>query len=214
MTNQPRDEPAPTPQTSGGTHVIRDEWVTVANAVTLCRILAMPTLVCLVAAGAWGFAGALMLAVAATDALDGYLARRLDQVSSVGTIADRAADRLCVLTAGCTLAAVGLLPLWLAGLIVARDAVLLAVVAYSFHGPMAVPVTRTGKAATGLLLLGIPALLASRSSMPLAQVINAAALCIVAGGTVLYYVSAFQYARSARTAVRRRRATEQGADNS
>ena len=62
----------------------------------------------------------------ATDLLDGYLARRLNQISDFGKIIDPLADKVFVSTVAVLLAFMGRIPLWFLLAIVARDAVILA----------------------------------------------------------------------------------------
>src|SRR6201984_2521138 len=64
---------------------------------------------------------AIFLAAAATDLLDGYLARRWRQVTTVGTLLDPIADKLLISAALISLVQVGVLPGWMAILIVGRE---------------------------------------------------------------------------------------------
>jgi CDP-diacylglycerol--glycerol-3-phosphate 3-phosphatidyltransferase len=71
------------------------------------------------------WAASMIVAAAITDFLDGYLARRLHQVTDFGKIADPLADKICA--AGCSILLVvtGLLPLWYLIVVIARDVLLL-----------------------------------------------------------------------------------------
>jgi CDP-diacylglycerol---glycerol-3-phosphate 3-phosphatidyltransferase len=62
-----------------------------------------------------------LLAAAGTDLLDGYLARRWKQVTTVGTLLDPIADKLLISAALISLVQVGVLPGWMAILIVGRE---------------------------------------------------------------------------------------------
>jgi CDP-diacylglycerol--glycerol-3-phosphate 3-phosphatidyltransferase len=64
---------------------------------------------------------AIFLAAAATDMLDGYLARRLGQVTTVGTLLDPIADKLLISAAMIAMVQVRLLPAWMVVLIVGRE---------------------------------------------------------------------------------------------
>jgi cardiolipin synthase len=68
----------------------------------------------------------LLLISAVTDAADGIVARRLDQRTRFGAIADPLADKLTMLTLAILLAWLGKLPPWFAAAIVARDVVIVA----------------------------------------------------------------------------------------
>src|SRR5580658_3895801 len=67
------------------------------------------------------FALAVFLAAALTDLLDGYLARRLRQVTTVGTLLDPIADKLLISAALISLVQVRMLPGWLVILVIGRE---------------------------------------------------------------------------------------------
>jgi CDP-diacylglycerol--glycerol-3-phosphate 3-phosphatidyltransferase len=103
------------------------------NTLTILRIFFVPLLVAAlvqenvsveisgyVIAKEW-LALAIFLAAAATDLLDGYLARRWSQVTTIGTLLDPIADKLLVSAALISLVQVRVLPGWMAILIVARE---------------------------------------------------------------------------------------------
>ncbi len=73
---------------------------------------------------------ALMLVTAATDFLDGFLARALNQVTDFGRLLDPVADKVCIITISAALVLVGDVPLWFAALVALRD--ILIVVGSSF----------------------------------------------------------------------------------
>jgi len=104
------------------------------NLLTLIRIFLVPLLVAgLVEQNLrvqWGdtlliandfFALTIFLAAAATDLLDGYLARRLKQVTTVGTLLDPIADKLLISAALISLVQIRLLPGWMVILIISRE---------------------------------------------------------------------------------------------
>jgi CDP-diacylglycerol--glycerol-3-phosphate 3-phosphatidyltransferase len=101
----------------------------IPNALTILRFAAIPIFVILfLAAGdgpAWG-AGVFFAGAAATDQLDGYLARRWHVESRFGKVADPLADRLMIVTAVVTMWATGRIPLLAAAIVLARDALLVA----------------------------------------------------------------------------------------
>jgi CDP-diacylglycerol--glycerol-3-phosphate 3-phosphatidyltransferase len=71
----------------------------IANALTLARIIMIPLVVlCFYLPFHWGKSAAAMLFIAAavTDSLDGYLARRLNQMSALGAFLDPVADKLMI----------------------------------------------------------------------------------------------------------------------
>src|SRR5579883_3427838 len=103
------------------------------NALTILRIFFVPLLVAaLVQENVWFaisgvqvtkemLALAIFLAAAATDLLDGYLARRWRQVTTIGTLLDPIADKLLVSAALISLVQVRVLPGWMAIVIIGRE---------------------------------------------------------------------------------------------
>lgn len=104
------------------------------NRLTLLRIFFVPLLVAaLLADGSstrWLsllpisreiFALAIFLAAAATDLLDGYLARRWAQVTTVGTLLDPIADKLLISAALVSLVDIHRVPAWMVILIIGRE---------------------------------------------------------------------------------------------
>lgn len=103
------------------------------NLLTLLRIFFVPLLVAaLLADGTWFarwsglftreiFALAVFLAAAATDLLDGWLARRWGQVTTVGTLLDPIADKLLISAALISLVDIHRVPAWIVILIIGRE---------------------------------------------------------------------------------------------
>jgi CDP-diacylglycerol--glycerol-3-phosphate 3-phosphatidyltransferase len=104
------------------------------NALTILRIFFVPLLVAALVQEkypglqlAWltvpqeWLALAIFLAAAATDLLDGYLARRWKQVTTIGTLLDPIADKLLISAALISLVQVRVLPGWMAILIIGRE---------------------------------------------------------------------------------------------
>ena len=98
--------------------------VTIPNAVSLVRLLLIPLFIWLVLIEQTAWAGVLLGFIGATDWVDGYLARRLDQVSEVGKMLDPIADRLAVAVAVILGLLVGVLPAWFAWAIIIREVVI------------------------------------------------------------------------------------------
>ena len=103
------------------------------NALTLARIFLVPLLVAAFVQDTWrlsvrGFvltndllALAIFLAAAATDLLDGYVARRWEKITTVGTLLDPIADKLLISAALISLVQVRSVPGWMAILIIGRE---------------------------------------------------------------------------------------------
>lgn len=103
------------------------------NALTILRIFFVPLLVAAlvqenvaIRVGDWTITNewlslAIFLSAAGTDLLDGYLARRWKQVTTIGTLLDPIADKLLVSAALISLVQVRALPAWMAILIIGRE---------------------------------------------------------------------------------------------
>jgi cardiolipin synthase len=97
----------------------------IPNAITVARVLAVaPTAWCLWV-GLYLEALVLMAVAGASDAVDGWLARRFDWGSRFGAALDPLADKLLVGVLFVVLTIKGHLPLWVAGIAVGRDLVIL-----------------------------------------------------------------------------------------
>ena len=94
--------------------------VNLANVVTFVRLCAVPLAFWLVLVHRIDEAFLLFVAAGLSDALDGWLARRYGG-NAVGALIDPVADKALLVTMYITLAAIGVLPAWLAILVVFRD---------------------------------------------------------------------------------------------
>jgi cardiolipin synthase len=108
--------------------------LTVANQLTLLRIMLIPAFVILVIYGHFGWALIVFATACLTDALDGLTARWSDQKSTLGAWLDPMADKLLALSTFIVLTVpwLGLanpLPVWLTVLIISRDVVIVGTVA-------------------------------------------------------------------------------------
>lgn len=177
---------------------VHDRVLTAANAISFLRLLGLPLFVWLmVGPQAYGWALTVLVAVGTTDWIDGYVARRFDQVTRLGRIMDPLLDRALLATASVTLAVVGFLPLWLLLIIVGRDLVLVVVGFTLFRGPPPIPVSYTGKFATACLLVGVPGFLVGGMDVAAADAFRIFAWTATLVGAVAYYVAGVQYAHVA-----------------
>ncbi|GAA5942345.1 hypothetical protein JCM10213_004145 [Rhodosporidiobolus nylandii] len=110
----------------------RENIYTLPNALTVARILATPAIGYYVLQGDWAMATGLLAAAGVSDLVDGYLARRFNMGTVLGSILDPAADKLLMTTLVVTLAMKGMLPIPLAVLIIGRD-VALSISAFYFR---------------------------------------------------------------------------------
>ncbi len=103
------------------------------NAISLLRILLVAPILLLILDHEFVWALALFWVAGFSDGLDGYLAVRHGWTSRLGGLLDPAADKLLMTGLFVTLAWIGLIPAWLAAVVIARDAVIvLGAIAYNF----------------------------------------------------------------------------------
>jgi len=103
----------------------REKSLNIPNLLTLIRIVLLPAVV-------WRFrrgdsSGALALYVFAmlTDAVDGFIARKLNQITTLGKLLDPVADKLSLLTLLGLFVADGQIPGWLLGVVLIKEAILI-----------------------------------------------------------------------------------------
>jgi cardiolipin synthase len=127
---------------------------TLANGLTALRIALAPVFLVLYVEGDRMRALAAFAAAAATDVLDGLVARALGEQSRLGAFLDPIADKFLAACALVALAATGRLPWWLPALVVTRDLAQLAGAGFlrTTHHTVPVAPTRIGKYATVALV--------------------------------------------------------------
>ena len=91
------------------------------NILTLLRILLVPVVILSLREGQYVSALVLFLLAGITDGLDGWIAKRFDCVSQLGTILDPVADKLLISSTFVMLVLLGDIPFWLVLMVVCRD---------------------------------------------------------------------------------------------
>jgi cardiolipin synthase len=181
--------------------------VTIPNAISVARLVGVPVFLWLVlgprsTAGDWWAVG-LLIAAAASDWLDGKIARALNQQSRLGQVLDPAADRLYIVATVVALAVRGIIPWWLLGLLAARELVLgvvLLVLRRHSYGPL--QVSFVGKAATLALMYAFPLLFLGSHTASYSEATRIAGWAFAIWGTALYWCAAALYIEQARRLVR------------
>ncbi len=95
-----------------------------ANKITVARILLVPVFLYFVLENIpYGtyIAAAIFVVAASTDGLDGYLARKRKEVTNLGKLLDPLADKLLITAALVSLVESGVLPAWVAIIIISRE---------------------------------------------------------------------------------------------
>jgi len=130
------------------------EVLNLPNAITFGRLCAVPFALWLVLQGRMGWALAVFALAGASDAVDGWLARRRGG-TVLGAWMDPAADKALLVGMFVALAAIGLLPGWMAALVVGRDLVILGGIAamWRLGRPLRIRPLLLGKANTAVQIL-------------------------------------------------------------
>ena len=133
---------------------------TIANQLTLLRMLLIPAFVILTLYGEFGWSLAVFAFAGLTDLLDGLAARMAGQKSELGAWLDPAADKLLLVTTFIVLSLpnIGLvnrIPLWLTVLVISRDVgiVLTVAIVNLAVGPRTFKPSPLGKTATAIFIV-------------------------------------------------------------
>jgi CDP-diacylglycerol--glycerol-3-phosphate 3-phosphatidyltransferase len=172
------------------------------NTLTVARIFLVPLLVVVlltkfpapeilgipkevIAAGIFGLA-------ALTDWLDGYLARRRKQVTTLGQLLDPFADKLLITAALISLVQMGLASAWIVAVIIGREIWVTGLRSVAQARGVTLPASRLGKAKMVAQVAAILLLLLGREALPWLFPLGVAALWAV---LLIALVSAFDYYR-------------------
>lgn len=110
----------------------RGRTLSIPNLITLARILLVPVVVWAIASNQMLFAFLLFAAAGASDAVDGFLAKRFGMASELGKYLDPLADKVLIVSIYVSLGIVDALPRWLVILVVSRDLLIVGGVLFSW----------------------------------------------------------------------------------
>ena len=183
---------------------MRSRVWTVPNIISMVRLAGVPVFLWLVLGPELdGLALAVLMVAGVTDWLDGWLARKLDQRSSLGEILDPVADRLYILAVVLGLFLRDIIPGWVALALPLRDLLLWGLVPFlRTRGYSALPVHFLGKAATFNLLYAFPLLLLGDGTGTVATLANVFGWAFAWWGIGLYWWAGVLYAWQVRTLLR------------
>ncbi len=186
--------------------VARELW-TVPNALSLGRLALIPVFVVVVFGARDDAAAAFILAgLGATDWLDGWIARRFNQVTTLGKVLDPAADRMLLGAAVASIIVTGAVPLWFGILTIVREALVSgAVVVLAALGAERIDVLWVGKAGTFGLMAAYPAFLLSDGTAGWQSPFHVLAWVFGIPGLALAWAAAVAYVGPARSALASRR---------
>ena len=182
---------------------MKEQFMTVPNLLSMLRLALVPVFLFLLLNERYLMAIVVLALSSLTDYLDGYFARKYNQVTRLGQLLDPAADRLYIFSTLVGLSITGIVPVWLALVIIARD--LMLAIAYPIlatHGYGPLPVHYLGKTGTFALLYAFPLLLMAYIWEPAAFVLEPLAWAFALWGVWLYWWGAYVYLRQVRDVVK------------
>nr|WP_281286450.1 CDP-alcohol phosphatidyltransferase family protein [Agromyces intestinalis] len=163
--------------------------------LSMLRLALVPVFLVYLVLGDYVAALIVLVAASLSDLLDGFLARRLNQVTRLGQLLDPAADRLYIFAALVGLAAGGLVPWWIVVVVVARDVFLLVLgIVLANHGYGPLPVHQLGKVATFALFFGLPVIMLGLAVPALEPITEPVGWAITLWGAFLYWWAGVIYA--------------------
>lgn len=182
---------------------VSDRIVTIPNLLSFFRLLLIPVFLVLLVNAQYIWALVVLVGSSLTDFVDGYIARHFNQITRVGQLLDPAADRLFIFSTLIGLAWTGFIPWWLAGVILARDLLLLllgVILANFGYGPL--PVHHLGKMGTFALLTAMPLLVLSAAFPAIGEVTDPIGWAAALWGVFLYWWAGILYALEAGRLIR------------
>jgi len=168
---------------------------TVPNLLSFIRLAGIPVFLwCLLGLHANFTAIVVLIVAGVTDFFDGYLARTWNQVSRLGQVLDPIADRLYIFAIILGLAARGVLPWVLVGVLILRDVMLATLIPFlRARGYSSLPVHFLGKIATFCLLYAFPLVLLGELAFPAASFFSIFGWAVVLWGTFFYWWAGILY---------------------
>lgn len=183
------------------------------NSLTIARIFLVPVLVSVLLTKFEGrlvvglpvelVAAAIFGIASFTDWLDGYLARRRNQVTALGQMLDPLADKLLISATLISLVQLGLASAWMVGVIIGREIAVTGLRNLAYSRGLAMPASGLGKFKMASQVVAILLLILGWERMPALLVLGQAALWVVlltAVVSAVDYYQGFQQAMGSRAA--------------
>lgn len=191
-----------------------DRILTVPNALSVIRLCLIPVFVWLLFGRESRVGAALLLGgLGATDWIDGFIARRYNQVTTLGKVLDPTADRLLLVVAVVSILIDGSVPAIVAIPVIVRETLVGgAVLVLAAMGARRIDVTWVGKAATFALMFAFPLFLAGADEdFGPHEVFRAGGWVAAVVGLALSWYAAATYVPLARRALAEGRSVKRGA---
>lgn len=167
---------------------------TLANAVSVIRLMAIPVFLWLVIEDRLLIAFVLLVVAVLTDFVDGMIARHMNEITKLGQFLDPFADRLFIAATVIALAIQDVVPWWFVIAVMLRDALLgIGGVVMARHGAATLPVKWWGKVATFAMLVVLPLFLLGAVFPEVGEITNPIAWVLALATVALYWVVGFSY---------------------
>ena len=172
------------------------------NSLTIARIFLVPVLVSVLLTKFEGrlvmglpvelVAAAIFGVASLTDWLDGYLARRRNQVTAIGQVLDPLADKLLISATLISLVQLGLASAWMVGVIIGREIAVTGLRNLAYSRGLAMPASGLGKFKMASQVIAILLLILGWERLPALLVLGQAALWVVLLTAVISAVGYYQ----------------------
>jgi len=167
---------------------------TLANAVSVVRLMAIPVFLWLVVEDQLLIAFVLLVVAVLTDFVDGMIARHMNEITKLGQFLDPFADRLFIAATVVALAIQAVVPWWFVIAVMLRDALLgIGGLVMARYGAATLPVKWWGKVATFSMLVVLPLFLLGAVFPEIGEITNPIAWVLALATVVLYWVVGFSY---------------------
>lgn len=133
--------------------------MTLANRITVFRIVLVPVFLLAEYLGKPGLAFALFITASFSDLLDGYIARHYNQITVLGKFMDPLADKILVLAAMCYLIDAGSMPGWAVAIVIFREFAVSGLRLVAAQKGLVIAAGWSGKVKTAVTMVALCAML-------------------------------------------------------
>lgn len=139
--------------------------MTIPNLITIARLILVPLVIVMIGQEQWATAFILFVVAGISDGVDGFIAKRFDMRSELGAYMDPVADKALLVSIYVSLSVMGVLPGWVAIVVVSRDVMIVAaiIVSWLMGRPVAIKPLMISKLNT-VLQIAFAALVLSEKS--------------------------------------------------
>lgn len=160
--------------------------MTIPNIITIVRLILVPLIIVMIGQERWMTVFILFMAAGLSDAVDGYIAKRFDMRSELGAYLDPLADKALLVSIYVALSVTGVLPGWLAVVVVSRDVMIVAAILVSrlMERPVAIQPLFISKLNTAAQIAFAALVLGAKAFGFEAPLLQSAAMLVVAALTI------------------------------